>query len=104
MIVAELLESVTVSGIYIALIVALLWGFLNIFVRPILIFITLPLNVITFGLFTFIINGSLLLFLASFVDGLSVDSLIWAIVAAMLVAVLNWFGNYIIELISTENR
>lgn len=103
-IVAEFLEAVTVSGPYIALIVALLWGFLNVFIRPLLVFVTLPLNILTFGFFTFVINGLLLFFLASFVDGLSVDGFGWAMVAAVLLAVLNWAGNYIIKSIFAENR
>ena len=101
MIVAEFLDSVTVSGVYIALIVALLWGFLNVFVRPFLIFVTLLLNILTFGLFTFVINRTLLFFLASFVDGLSVDGFGWAMVAAALVAVLNWAGNRMIDSMTT---
>ena len=103
-IVAEFLGAVTVSGAYIALIVALLWGFLNVFIRPLLIFVTLPLNILTFGLFTFVINGLLLFFLASFIDGLSVDGFGWAMVAAALVAVLNWAGNRIIKSILADSR
>ncbi len=96
-IVAEVLDAVTVSGPYIALIVALLWGLLNIFIRPLLIVITLPLNILTFGLFTFVINGLLLLFLASFVEGLDVAGFWWAVLAAALVAVLNWLGNRLVH-------
>lgn len=104
MLVAETLDTVSVSGPYIALIVALIWGFMNISIKPILIFITLPLNILTFGLFTFIINGVLLLFLASFIDGLSVDGFWWAVLAAALVAVVNWVGNGIIYSIAKEGN
>ncbi|MGM0482262.1 MAG: phage holin family protein [Patescibacteria group bacterium] len=97
MIVAETLDAVSVSGPYIALIVALIWGFMNISIKPILIFITLPLNILTFGLFTFIINGALLLFLASFIDGLSVEGFWWAVLAAALVVAVNWVGNRMIR-------
>ena len=102
-IVAEVLEAVSVSGPYIALIAALIWGFVNIFIKPIIIFITLPLNILTFGLFTFIINGLLLLFLASFVDGLDVSGFWWAVLAAAMVALLNWFGNRIVYSVATES-
>jgi putative membrane protein len=102
-IVAEVLEAVTVTSIYIALIVALLWGLMNISIKPFLIIITLPLNILTFGLFTFIINGALLLFLASFIDGLSVDGFWWAVGAAASVTVLNWLGNRLISAVSTSS-
>lgn len=103
-IVAEVLDAVSVSGPYIALIVALLWGFMNIFIKPLIIFITLPLNILTFGLFTFLINGFLLIFLASFVEGLQVNGFWWAVLGAAMVAVLNWFGNWIIYSVASNSR
>lgn len=99
---AEVLESVTVSGPYIALIVALFWGLMNVSIKPLLIFITLPLNIITFGLFTFVINGTLLLFLSSFIEGLTVDGFWWAVVAASFVVILNWMGNRLITAINKD--
>lgn len=102
-IVADVLEAVTVSSVYIALVVALLWGLMNISIKPFLIIITLPLNVLTFGLFTFIINGALLLFLASFIDGLTVEGFWWAVGAAALVTVLSWLGNRLISSVSSSS-
>jgi putative membrane protein len=100
---AEVLDSVTVSGPYIALIVALFWGLMNVSIKPLLIFITLPLNIITFGLFTFVINGALLLFLSSFIEGLNVSGFWSAVVAAFFVVVLNWLGNRLITAIKNDS-
>ncbi|MFP4539340.1 MAG: phage holin family protein [Candidatus Paceibacterota bacterium] len=103
-IVADLLDAMVVSGPYIALIVALLWGLMNVSIKPLIVIITFPLNVLTFGLFTFIINGALLLFLSSFVEGLSVEGFWWAILAAAMVAVINWGGNQLINALSSEEK
>ncbi len=100
---AEILDSVTVSGPYIALIVALFWGLMNVSIKPLLIFITLPLNIITFGLFTFVINGTLLLFLSSFIEGLTVSGFWSAVGAAFFVVVLNWLGNRLITAIKNDS-
>ena len=102
-IVAEALEAITISGPYIALIVALLLGFVNIFVKPILIIVTLPINILTFGLFTFVINGLLFLFLASFIDGFTVDGILWAIIASIFVTALNWVGNQFVSFLAKNN-
>lgn len=103
MITAEVLDSVTVSGPYIALIVALFWGLMNVSIKPLLILITIPLNILTFGLFTFVINGVLLLFLSSFIEGLTVNGFWSATIAAVLVVILNWTGNRLISSINKES-
>lgn len=95
--VAKILPGVLVSGFYIAVIVAVILGALNLVVRPILIFLTLPINVITFGLFTLVINGFLFWFVSSFVDGFDVDSFWAAFVGAIIVSIFSYIGDKIIE-------
>jgi len=95
--VAELLPGVVISGFYIALIVALLLGVVNLIVKPILIILTLPLNILTLGLFTFVINGFLLWFIATFVDGFSVDTFWTAILAALIVSFFKWLVDHIVD-------
>jgi putative membrane protein len=87
---AVIIPGVVVSGIYIALIVAILLGIINITLRPLLILLTLPITIITLGLFTFVINALLLLLLASFVDGLAFNGFIPALLTALLLAFANW--------------
>ena len=72
-----------------ALIAALVLGILTVFLRPILRLLTLPINLITLGLFGVVINGLLFWLAASFVDQFEVRSFWWAIAAAFLYAVCN---------------
>jgi len=72
-----LLESVKVDSFYAALIAALCIGLVNALIRPILILVTLPINILTLGLFTFVINALLFWFVASFVKGFYVAGF-WA--------------------------
>lgn len=95
--VAEVLGGVTVDSFYIATIVAVILGFINVLIRPVLILLTLPINIITLGLFTFVINGVLLWFVASFVQGFAVDGFLTAILAAFIIAAINWFGEKFIS-------
>lgn len=75
-------------------IAAALLGILNAIVRPILIFFTLPLNILTLGLFTFVINAAMLALTARLVHGFHIDgflpALIGSIVLAVVSSVLNW--------------
>lgn len=95
--VAYVLAGITITSVYTALIVALLLGLLNAIIRPILIVLTLPVTVITLGLFIFVINGFIFWFLATFIDGFNVDGLWWGILGALMVSVFSWLGNKFIE-------
>lgn len=95
--VAEVLKGVSVESFYIASIVAVILGFINVLIRPILIILTLPINIVTLGLFTFVINGVLLWFVASFVDGFAVDGFLTAVLAAFIIAAINWLGEKFIS-------
>ena len=68
------LPGITVSGFYAALIAALILGIINALIRPVLIILTLPVNVLTLGLFTLVINALLFWFTATVVKGFEVSS------------------------------
>ena len=91
--VAYLFDSVVVSSIYIALVVAFVIGLLNAFIRPILIIVTLPINILTLGLFTLIINGFLFWFVTTFIEGFAVSSFGMAIVGSLVVSIFSCIGN-----------
>jgi putative membrane protein len=83
------------EGFYVAAIVALVLGVLNITIKPILLILTLPLNLLTLGLFTFIINALLLwvvspLLHAFGVVGFSIDGFIPALWGSLIITVVNW--------------
>ena len=91
--VAYLVEGVNVSSFAIALIVAVILGVVNVLIKPILVILTLPINFLTLGLFTFVINGFLFWFVAYFVDGFDVDGFWVAVLGALLVSIFSFIGN-----------
>ncbi|HEU4401348.1 MAG TPA: phage holin family protein [Candidatus Polarisedimenticolia bacterium] len=72
-------------------IAALILGFVNAVIRPILVLLTLPLTILTLGLFYLVVNGFGLVLTAWLVPGFQVDSIGWAILGAMVVSVVSWF-------------
>lgn len=94
---AYLIPGITVDSFYTALIAALILGILNIIVKPILIILTLPITILTLGLFMFVINGLLFWFLGTFVKGFYVDGFLAAILGALLVSFISSIGGKIID-------
>lgn len=94
---SQLLPGIEVTGIYPALIAALVLGVLNVIVKPILVILTLPITILTLGLFMFVINAALFMFAASFIDGFGVDSFVWALLGSLLVSVSSAVANKFIK-------
>ncbi len=90
---AYLLNGVEVTSFYAALITAIVLGLVNAVIRPVLILLTLPINILTLGLFTLVINGLLILFVASFIDGFSVSGLLPAILLSLVLWLCSWITN-----------
>lgn len=87
---AYLVPGFSVSGFYAAAIIAVLLGVIGITLKPVLLLLTLPINILTFGLFSFVINAGILYFLASFVEGFSVDGFVPAFFGGVVLAVVQW--------------
>src|SRR6266850_1497217 len=85
-----IVPSVQVDSFYTALIAALLLGFVNTLIRPLIVLLTLPVTVLTLGLFIFVINGLLFWFVASFVKGFSVAGFWSAFFGAIVYALISW--------------
>lgn len=85
-----LMHSVDVTSIGAALVAALVLGLVNTLVRPLLLLLTLPVTVLSLGLFIFIINGFMFWLVAKVVDGFHVDSFGSAILGALLYSVISW--------------
>jgi putative membrane protein len=88
-----IVPGIHVSGAYVAVIAALFLGLVNAVIRPILVLLTLPVTILTLGIFIFIINASLFLFVASFVDGFEVASFTAALVGSILVSIMSGIAN-----------
>ena len=85
-----LMPAVNVASFGTALIVVLVLGLLNAVLRPVLLVLTLPVNLLTLGLFTFVINGFLFWFAARFIEGFAVRSFGWAMLAAIVYSLISW--------------
>jgi putative membrane protein len=85
-----LLQSVKIANFKTALIAALVLGLVNTLIRPLLVLLTLPVTVLTLGLFIFVINGVMFWAVAHLVDGFRVASFGAAIVAALVYSVVSW--------------
>jgi putative membrane protein len=90
---AYLIEGITVSGLYAALIAALFLGVINIVVRPILLLLTLPITLLSLGLFIFVLNALLLWFVASVVQGFEVTGFAAAFWGTLVVSLVSWVAN-----------
>lgn len=88
--IAYIVPGVSVSSGWTALVLAFFWGVVNVFLKPILLFFTLPINILTLGLFTICINGFLFWLLSTFVKGFYVKSFWSAIVGAILLSLVSW--------------
>jgi len=88
------LPGIAVDRFTTALLVALVLSLLNFFVKPVLIILTLPITIITLGLFLFIINALIILLAGKLVTGFRVDSIGWALLFSLLLS----FFTYILEI------
>ncbi len=97
-VVAHVLPGVQVESFWIALLVALLLGLVNVFVRPLLILLTLPAVVLTMGLFLLVINAIGLWLVDLLVEGFHTANFGSTLLAALLVSVLSTFGRWLLRL------
>ncbi|API88828.1 hypothetical protein BKP56_05800 [Marinilactibacillus sp. 15R] len=88
---AGFLDGFMISTWATALIAAIVFAGLNLFVKPILVLLSLPITFMTLGLFYFVINGLMLWFTASLVSGFEFSSFWMALVVALIVSALNAF-------------
>lgn len=85
---ASFLPGVTVAGYGTAIIVAIVLALLNLIVKPVLVLLTLPVTVITFGLFLLVINAVIILLVDAFISGFSVDGFWVALIFSLLLSIV----------------
>ena len=93
LLVAYLVPGFSVDSFYSALIVAVALGIVNAIIKPILIILTLPITILTLGLFTLVINGLLIWFVSTIVKGFNVESFTAALIGGVILWVISWFTN-----------
>lgn len=91
----QLISGFVIESVYIATIVALILGVINITLKPIVLLVTFPFQILTLGLFTFIVNALFLWFVASFVEGFTVggnfaEQFFTALIASLLITAVLW--------------
>ena len=94
--------SMILSGVHIpkftdALIFALVLALLNVFVKPLLVILTLPISIVTLGLFLFVINALIILLADKFMDGLTVDGFWWALIFSLILSVVSSFAQSLLD-------
>ena len=93
MVVPEIVPGVTVSSFGAAMISALVLGLVNALIRPFIILITLPITLLTLGLFTLVINGLMFWMVANVIEGLAVTGFSAAFWGALVYGLLTWLIN-----------
>ena len=99
---AILLASMLVPGIDVdtlmtAIIAAAVLGLINVFIKPVLLILTLPLSILTLGVFTFFLNALLLELVAYFVKGFKVHTFLAAFLGSLIISIVTWLANYFIN-------
>ena len=86
---AYLLKGIHIDSYWTALVFALVLAVVNLIVRPLLIILTIPLTIITLGLFLFVINALMVLLASKVVDGITVDGFWWALLFGLLLSIVS---------------
>ena len=109
-IVANLFNLIHVESLAVLVLAALVLGILNAFVRPMLLLLTLPINILSLGFFTLVINAFLLYVVAGLVPGFEITGFFRAFLAALLISLINAMTNFLlhkepkIRILKVENR
>ena len=94
---AYLLDGIQVSSFFTAVIAAAVLGILNAFLRPIALLLTLPINILSLGLFTFVINAIMLKMASGIIPGFDVYGFRAAVFGSFLISVISWLLNAFIS-------
>ena len=99
---AVLASQYVVPGIHVdtfltAVIVAAILAFINTIVKPIIGILTLPINILTLGLFSVVLNALFFWFVAYLISGFSVSGFQAALLGSLIVSILNWLANHVLD-------
>jgi putative membrane protein len=86
---AYLLEGVSIKSFWTAIGVALILGLINMFIKPLILLITLPLTILTLGLFVLVINAGILMLIDNLVDGFKIKGFWWAVLFSIFISITN---------------
>jgi putative membrane protein len=89
--------GISINSIVTALIVAACLVFINMVVKPIVTLLTLPINILTLGLFSLVLNGLFFWIVAQIISGFSVASFSAAVIGALVISIINWIVGHFVE-------
>jgi putative membrane protein len=92
-----LIDGIHVSGFFSAFFAAATLGILNAFLRPVILLLTLPLNILTLGLFTFVINALMLHMASSVISGFEVHGFWAAVFGSLVISIVSWLASSFIN-------
>jgi putative membrane protein len=84
------LPGITVKSFWTAVLVAIVLGLLNAFVKPLMVFLTIPFTLVTFGLFLFVINALIILLAGAVVKGFEVKGFWWALIFSIILSLIQY--------------
>ena len=93
MLTSYLMKGIHVTGFLSALSAAAILGILNAFFRPVLVILTLPINILSLGLFTFVINAALLMMVSGLISGFVVKGFWSAVLGSLMISIVSWLLN-----------
>ncbi|MBC8041895.1 MAG: phage holin family protein [Rhizobacter sp.] len=94
---ASFVPGITVRDFGSALIVALVLGLLNAFVKPVLVFLTLPVTIVTLGLFLLVINALILYFVAYLLKGFEVNGFVPALLGSIVISIVSYLLSLLLK-------
>lgn len=88
---ARILPGVRIADFWTAIVVAVVLGVVNTFLRPVLLILTLPITIVTFGIFAFVLNAFLVLLVSGLVTGFEVSGFWWALLFSLVLSLVSIF-------------
>lgn len=95
--ISNVVEGIKLGGWYPAIITVVVLGIVNALIRPLILILTLPVNILTLGLFTFVINALMFWFASSIVKGFEVDGFWPAFWGALLFSIASWLISAVVS-------
>ncbi len=89
--------GVQVDGFWTALVIAIVLGVINMFIKPVITILTLPITIVTLGLFMFVLNALLIMLVSVIVPGFHIANFWWAFGFSLIVSVISSFMNALIK-------
>ncbi|SMO93044.1 phage holin family protein [Gracilimonas mengyeensis] len=87
---AKLLNGVEVKNFWSAVLVAAVLALVNVFIKPVLVILSLPITILTFGLFVWVINALLIMLVDAIIDSFKVKSFGWALAFGLVMSIISW--------------